>query len=105
MRLLNNGGRCIAVRARDARNLMSYALVFAAVVLNVAAYAIFRSIAQRPHDGAWALLFSSGLLLGGANLFRFTAALEKLRLAVAYLSRLLWRNNRAHGYHLCAGLR
>ena len=63
---------------------MSYALLSAAVVLNVATYAIFRSIAHRPHDGAWVLLFGSGLLLGAANLFCFTAALKQLRLAVAY---------------------
>ena len=63
---------------------MSYALLSAAVVLNVATYAIFRSIAHRPHDGAWVLLFGSGLLLGAANLFCFMAALKQLRLAVAY---------------------
>jgi small multidrug resistance pump len=63
---------------------MNYALLAAAVVLNVAAYAIFRSIADRSHDGVWLLLFSSGLLLGAANLFCFTAALKQMRLAIAY---------------------
>ena len=63
---------------------MPYALLATAVVLNVAAYAIFRTIAHRPHDAAWALYFGFGLALGAANLFCFTGALKHLSLAVAY---------------------
>jgi multidrug transporter EmrE-like cation transporter len=63
---------------------MPYVFLGAAVVLNVAAYAIFRNIAHRPHDAVWALHFGLGLALGAANLFCFTAALKHLSLAVAY---------------------
>lgn len=63
---------------------MNFVLLFAAVVLNVAAYAIFRFIAHRPHDAIWLLLFSLGLGLGASNLFCFTAALKDTSLAVAY---------------------
>jgi multidrug transporter EmrE-like cation transporter len=63
---------------------MAYVLLGAAVILNVAAYAIFRTIAHRPHDAAWAAQFGLGLALGAANLFCFTAALKHLSLAVAY---------------------
>jgi multidrug transporter EmrE-like cation transporter len=63
---------------------MHFVLLSAAVVLNVAAYAIFRSIAHRPHDATWALQFALGLGLGAANLFCFTAALKQMSLAVAY---------------------
>ena len=63
---------------------MTFVFLLAAVALNVAAYAIFRSIAQRPHDAIWTLLFGLGLGLGAANLFCFTAALRHMSLAVAY---------------------
>ncbi|MFI4929988.1 MAG: SMR family transporter [Burkholderiales bacterium] len=63
---------------------MTYLLLSAAVILNVAAYVIFRAIAQRPHDLGWLLLFGLGLALGAANLFCFTATLKQLSLAVAY---------------------
>jgi multidrug transporter EmrE-like cation transporter len=63
---------------------MSYILLLAAVVLNVAAYAIFRSIAHRDHDANWLFLFGLGLGLGAANLFCFTTALRQLSLAIAY---------------------
>ena len=63
---------------------MPYVLLGAAVVLNVAAYAIFRAIAHRPHDTLWALQFGLGLALGAANVFCFTAALKHVSLAVAY---------------------
>ncbi|HUJ88234.1 MAG TPA: SMR family transporter [Burkholderiales bacterium] len=63
---------------------MNYILLSAAVVLNVAAYAVFRSIAHRPHDSTWLLLFTVGLALGATNLFCFTSALRQLSLAVAY---------------------
>lgn len=63
---------------------MSYVLLSAAVLLNVAAYAIFRVIALRPHDLLWTLHFGFGLALGAANVFCFTAALKQLNLSVAY---------------------
>ena len=63
---------------------MKYVLLCAAVVLNVAAYGVFRSIAQRPHDSTWLALFSLGMALGALNLFCFTIALKQLSLAVAY---------------------
>jgi multidrug transporter EmrE-like cation transporter len=63
---------------------MTYALLLAAVALNVAAYAIFRAIAHRPHDAIWLVQFSLGLGLGAANLFCFTTALKYMSLAVAY---------------------
>ena len=63
---------------------MNFVSLSAAVILNVAAYAIFRFIAHRPHDAIWLLLFSLGLGLGAANLFCFTAALKDMSLAVAY---------------------
>jgi multidrug transporter EmrE-like cation transporter len=63
---------------------MPYVLLAAAVVLNVAAYAIFRTIAHRPHDVIWLVSFGAGLALGAANLFCFTAALKDFNLAVAY---------------------
>ena len=63
---------------------MKFVLLFAAVALNVAGYAIFRAIAHRPHDVTWVLWFGVGLGLGAANLFCFTAALRDMSLAVAY---------------------
>ena len=63
---------------------LCYAWLAAAVVLNVAAYAVFRAIAPQPHDTAWLLQFGLGLGLGAANLYCFTVALRDLSLAVAY---------------------
>jgi multidrug transporter EmrE-like cation transporter len=63
---------------------MPYILLAAAVVFNVAAYGIFRTIAHRPHDAVWVLSFGAGLALGAANLFCFTGALKHFSLAVAY---------------------
>ena len=63
---------------------MKYVLLAAAVLLNVAAYGIFRAIASRPHDLVWQALFVCGLGLGAVNVFFFTAALRELSLAVAY---------------------
>jgi multidrug transporter EmrE-like cation transporter len=63
---------------------MNYLFLVAAVVLNVAAYAMFRAIANRPHDPTWMLLFAIGLGLGAANLFFFTSALRQMTLAIAY---------------------
>jgi multidrug transporter EmrE-like cation transporter len=63
---------------------MQYVFLSSAVLLNVAAYAIFRAIAHRAHDSMWLFLFACGLALGGANLFCFTASLKHLSLAVAY---------------------
>ncbi len=63
---------------------MPYIYLSLAVALNVAAYAIFKSIAPHEHDLGWATLFSLGLAFGAGNLFCFTLALRSLRLSVAY---------------------
>jgi len=61
-----------------------YLLLAAAVAFNVGSYAIFKSIAARPHGLVWAVLFASGLALGAMNVFLFTTALREVRLAIAY---------------------
>ncbi len=63
---------------------MKYILLSAAVVFNVVAYGVFRSIAHRPHDLGWLMLFGIGLALGALNLLCFTVALKQLSLATAY---------------------
>lgn len=55
-----------------------------AVGFNVGAYAVFRAIAERPHDWRWAALFGAGLALGGVNTLCFTLAMRRIPLAVAY---------------------
>jgi multidrug transporter EmrE-like cation transporter len=63
---------------------MKYAFLALAVAFNVAAYAIFKGISQKPHTVSWAALFSVGLVLGALNLLCFTFALRELDLGLAY---------------------
>ena len=51
-----------------------------AVGFNVGAYAVFRAIAERPHDWRWAALFGAGLALGGVNTLCFTLAMRRIPL-------------------------
>ena len=63
---------------------MNYLYLCLAVAFNVAAYAVFKSIAARHHDPAWFALFAAGLALGGINTLFFTLAMRSLRLSTAY---------------------
>ncbi len=63
---------------------MRYAYLMLAVVFNVGAYAVFKSISGRPYGASWLAMFALGLALGGVNTFFFATALRELKLAVAY---------------------
>lgn len=63
---------------------MRYAYLTLAVVFNVGAYAVFKSISGRPYGASWLAMFALGLALGGVNTFFFATALRELKLAVAY---------------------
>ena len=63
---------------------MKYILLSLAVLFNVSAYIIFKSIASNKNTFIWVVLFSSGLALGAINTFLFTKSLVELNLGVAY---------------------
>jgi len=63
---------------------MKYAYLFLSVAFNVASYLLYKSIANKQSDIFWFILFASGLILGGINIFFFTKALKDINLSIAY---------------------
>lgn len=63
---------------------MKYLLLGLAVCFNVAAYAVFKSIAHHERNTAWLAVFVCGLALAGINTALFTTAMRQLPLATAY---------------------
>jgi len=63
---------------------MSYLYLAFAVAFNAGSYAVFKSIATRPHGNVWYALFAVGMALGTVNTICFNAALRELKLGVAY---------------------
>jgi len=61
-----------------------YVYLALAVAFNVSAYMIFKAISPKPREITWAVLFASGLALGGMNTYFFTQALRGISLATAY---------------------
>jgi multidrug transporter EmrE-like cation transporter len=61
----------------------AYLALGGAVVLNVAAYLVYRSIADTV-PRVWWPMFGVGLLLGGANTFLFARSIKAIPLSVAY---------------------
>jgi multidrug transporter EmrE-like cation transporter len=63
---------------------LNYVYLGLAVAFNVAAYAVFKTIAAKEHTAIWFALFTAGLGLGAINAFCFTAALRHISLSEAY---------------------
>jgi len=63
---------------------MNYFFLSMAVLFNISAYIIFKSISGRQNDLAWTALFCTGLILAGINTWFFTRSLKDLNLSVAY---------------------
>jgi small multidrug resistance pump len=63
---------------------MKYLLLIFAVLFNVSAYIIFKTISGKPNNFQWFLIFSVGLLLGAINTFLFTKSLKEINLGLAY---------------------
>jgi multidrug transporter EmrE-like cation transporter len=63
---------------------MNYLYLFISVILNVASYLVYKSIAQKPHDLSWSAIFIFGLILGGINVYLFIKALKSINLSIAY---------------------
>lgn len=63
---------------------MKYIFLLLAVIFNISAYIIFKSIATKQNDFRWYLVFSVGLLLGAINTYFFTKSLKELNLGIAY---------------------
>lgn len=63
---------------------MKYLLLSFAVLFNVSAYIIFKSISGKPSNLLWYFIFSIGLILGAINTFLFTKSLREISLGIAY---------------------
>ncbi len=63
---------------------MRYVYLFLSVAFNVASYLLYKSIANKQTDILWFILFASGLILGGINIWFFTKALKDIQLSIAY---------------------
>lgn len=63
---------------------MKYLFLLLSVLFNSGAYIIFKSIANKPYNIGWLILFAGGLLLGAINTFFFTRALKNINLGIAY---------------------
>lgn len=63
---------------------MKYILLFFAVLFNVSAYVIFKTISGKPNNFQWFVIFSIGLLMGAINTFLFTKSLKEINLGIAY---------------------
>jgi multidrug transporter EmrE-like cation transporter len=63
---------------------MKFLLLFFAVIFNVSAYVIFKTISGKPNNFQWFITFSIGLLLGAINTFLFTKSLKEINLGIAY---------------------
>ena len=63
---------------------MKYLFLSLAVLFNVSAYIIFKTISGKPNNFNWFIIFSVGLILGAINTFLFTKSLKELNLSIAY---------------------
>jgi len=63
---------------------MKYINLFLSIAFNVASYLLYKSIADKPRDGLWAVIFTAGLVLGAVNVYFFTKALKDIQLSIAY---------------------
>ena len=63
---------------------MKFFLLLFAVLFNVSAYIIFKTISGKPSNLQWFVIFSIGLLLGAINTFLFTKSLKEINLGIAY---------------------
>ena len=63
---------------------MKYVFLSLAVLFNVSAYIIFKTISGKQNNLNWFIVFSIGLILGAINTYLFTKALKEINLGVAY---------------------
>ena len=63
---------------------MKYLFLIFAVLFNVSAYIIFKTISGKPNNFNWFAIFSIGLILGAINTFLFTKSLKEINLSIAY---------------------
>ena len=63
---------------------MRHVNLFLSVAFNVASYLLYKSIANKQSNILWFILFASGLILGGINIWFFTKALKDISLSIAY---------------------
>ena len=63
---------------------MRHVHLFLSVAFNVASYLLYKSIANKQSNILWFILFASGLILGGINIWFFTKALKNISLSIAY---------------------
>ena len=63
---------------------MKYLFLTFAVLFNVSAYIIFKTISEKPNNLNWFIIFSIGLILGAINTFLFTKSLKEINLSIAY---------------------
>jgi multidrug transporter EmrE-like cation transporter len=63
---------------------VKYLLLSFAVLFNVSAYIIFKSISGKPSNLLWYIIFSIGLILGAINTYLFTKSLKEINLGIAY---------------------
>jgi multidrug transporter EmrE-like cation transporter len=63
---------------------MKYLDITLSIILNVAAYLIFKHISRAPMGLRWYLIFMAGLGLGAVSTFLFTRSLRTFQLSVTY---------------------
>ncbi len=63
---------------------MKYLFLFLSVAFNVVSYLLYKSISGKRSGILWAVVFASGLILGGINVLFFTKALKDIPLNIAY---------------------
>ncbi len=63
---------------------MKYTFLSLAILFNITAYIIFKSISGKQNNLLWYIIFCSGLIIAGINTFFFTKSLKDLNLGIAY---------------------
>ena len=63
---------------------MKYIFLSLAVLFNVSAYIIFKSISVKQTNLKWFIIFSMGLIMGAINTYLFTKSLKEINLGIAY---------------------
>lgn len=63
---------------------MKYVFLSLAIIFNIIAYIIFKSISAKQNNLQWYIIFCVGLIIAGTNTYFFTKSLKDINLGIAY---------------------